>query len=135
MPVDKLPANTDDIDDDNYFEDEYEEDWENVTADNWKTALAASQKEILRIAKQKKLNYKSLERCLKVAAESKENEGLIVLPYAAYFGRYKGKKGWEIRCSWEDEQYFKSGSPFFGHGCEWIIDANTGKVLRFTTCD
>jgi hypothetical protein len=107
------------------------DEWISISPESWRKKWDFCEDEILRQAKEEKMDYESLKKCLAIAKSYKDNKGIALLPIMAYWGKYRGKQCWYIKCIWEMEDIRDEGML---HERYWIIESKTGKVIYYNTC-
>lgn len=119
---DKLPTG--------WIEQRTDDAWNKVEVDNWAKKRDICESEIIRKARLVDLDIHSLKRSLRLVKSS--SPGIALLPVAVYYGKHNDSYCWNIICRWEVAHW---NDCVFSHVRNWIIDAKTGKVVSFETCD
>lgn len=113
-----------------WLEPKDDDAWNSIVVDNWGKKWDLCESEIIRKARLINLDIDSLKKCLNVVKSSSPR--IALLPIAVYYGTYNGTYCWNIICRWEAAHW---KDCVFSHVRHWIIDAKTGKVMEFLTCD
>ncbi|MCX7004852.1 MAG: hypothetical protein NTV22_16480 [bacterium] len=108
-----------------------------MTTEQWQSNWVYFASALYDRAYQQKLPCDTLVDCFASVLKSRR-ENTAILPVCAYFVKAGQRPVWIIFCKWELEKLDGLDGIAFqplSHICVWALDADTGTVLSFVTCN
>jgi len=105
-----------------------------MTTEQWQSNWVYFAGTLYDKAHQQKLPCDTLADCFASVLKSRR-ESTAILPVCAYFVKAGQRPVWIIFCKWEIDKLDGVAFQALSHICIWALDAGTGTVLSFVTCN